>query len=217
MLSGTTEAIKSSAQEAEHSIANPSASTMETIRTGAQDAERTLNATSMGVSATIKQNSTEIERALATASTASIGSVAHQRRRGDPQAHGVVDRTQWRDQAPDLDAERSLSTVATGVTQALKQNATEIERTLLGVSAEVARGFTAKADELNSNINQRGNDLKRVLDEKTGVFLATFGTQGQKFSIEIERITQSAVQSIEAKGVNFSKAIVTNSEADRRA
>ena len=32
-------------------------------------------------------------------------------------------------------------------------------------------GFTAKAEELTANINQRGNDLKRVLDDKTGVFL----------------------------------------------
>ena len=80
------------------------------------------------------------------------------------------------------EAERALTTVATGVTTALKQNAGEVERALLGVSAEVARGFTAKAEELTANINQRGNDLKRVLDEKTGVFLSTFGAQGQKFS-----------------------------------
>ena len=52
--------------------------------------------------------------------------------------------------------------------------------------------LTAKADELNANINQRGNDLKRVLDEKSGVFLCTFGAQGQKFSTEIERITHNA-------------------------
>ena len=34
-----------------------------------------------------------------------------------------------------------------------------VERALLGVSAEVARGFTAKAEELTANINQRGTDL----------------------------------------------------------
>ena len=83
---------------------------------------------------------------------------------------------------------------------------------LLGVSAEVARGFTAKAEELTANINQRGNDLRRVLDEKTGVFLSTFGAQGQKFSTEIERITHNAVQSIDPKGVTFAKSMVQNSE-----
>ncbi|MBV8840668.1 MAG: hypothetical protein JO000_29375, partial [Alphaproteobacteria bacterium] len=88
----------------------------------------------------------------------------------------------------------------------------EVERALLGVSAEVARGFTAKAEELTANISQRGNDLKRVLDEKTGVFLSTFGAQGQKFSTEIERITQTAVQSIDQKGQVFAKSIVQNSD-----
>ena len=44
------------------------------------------------------------------------------------------------------------------------------------------------------------------------MFLSTFGAQGQKFSTEIERITHKAVQSIEAKGVTFSKASLQNSE-----
>src|SRR4030095_14627827 len=52
----------------------------------------------------------------------------------------------------------------------------------------------------------------RLLDEKTGVFLSTFGAQGQKFSTEIERITHNAVQSIDAKGLTFAKSIVANSE-----
>ena len=51
-----------------------------------------------------------------------------------------------------------------------------------------------------------------MLDEKTGVFLSTFGAQGQKFTTEIERITHNAVQSIDQKGVTFAKSIVQNSE-----
>src|ERR1051325_3707461 len=106
----------------------------------------------------------------------------------------------------------AVTPVATGVTAALKQNAGEVERTLMGVSAEVSRGMTAKAEELTANINQRGTDLRRVLDEKTGVFLSTFGAQGQKFSTELERITHNAVQSIDQKGVAFSKALAQTSE-----
>jgi hypothetical protein len=87
-----------------------------------------------------------------------------------------------------------------------------VERALLGVSAEVARGFTAKAEELTANINQRGNDLRRVLDEKTGVFLSTFGAQGQKFSTEIERITHTAVQSIDQKSQTFAKTMLQNGD-----
>src|ERR1043165_8483068 len=70
----------------------------------------------------------------------------------------------------------------------------------------------AKAEELTANINQRGTDLKRVLDEKTGVFLSTFGAQGQKFSTELERITHNAVQAIDGKGVAFAKTMGQNSE-----
>jgi hypothetical protein len=38
--------------------------------------------------------------------------------------------------------------MSTGVNNVLKQNASEVERTLLGVSAEVARDFVGKADEI---------------------------------------------------------------------
>ena len=37
----------------------------------------------------------------------------------------------------------------------LKQNAGEVERTLLGVSAEVARNFVGKADEITTAVSQR--------------------------------------------------------------
>ena len=44
--------------------------------------------------------------------------------------------------------------MSTGVSNVLKQNATEVERTLLGVSAEVARNFVGKADEITT-VGQR--------------------------------------------------------------
>src|SRR5437763_4101614 len=160
----------------------------------------------------MKQNASEIERSLgqlASTTTEALRTSAEEATRKitatSTEVTGAIKRGAG-------EAERTLSTVATGVTAALKQNAGEVERTLLGVSAEVARGFTAKAEELTANINQRGTDLKRVLDEKTGVFLSTFGAQGQRFSTELERITHNAVQSIETKGVTFTKSMVQNSE-----
>ena len=80
------------------------------------------------------------------------------------------------------------------------------------MSAEVARTFTAKAEEMTANIHQRGADLTRLLDERTGSYLTAFGAQGQRFSTEIERVTNQAVQSIEAKGITFSKTMLQNSQ-----
>ena len=51
-----------------------------------------------------------------------------------------------------------------------------------------------------------------MLDEKTGVFLSTFGAQGQKFSTEIERITHRPCSRSSQKGVTFTKTMQQNSE-----
>jgi len=212
LLTTTTEAIRSSTQDAEHSLGNLSQSTSEAIRTSALDAERSLTGASSGVTAAMKQNAGDLERSLtqlAAATGEALRTTADEATRKIAATSGEVTGAIKRGTG---EAERALTTVATGVNATLKQNAGEVERTLLGVSAEVARGMTAKAEELTANINQRGTDLRRVLDEKTGVFLSTFGAQGQKFSTEIERITHTAVQSIEAKGVTFAKSMTQNSE-----
>ena len=175
-----------------------SSAAIEAVRTSAVDAERTLNGASSGVAAAMKQNAGELERSLtqlAAATGEALRSSADDATRKITTASGEVSGAIKRGTG---EAERALTTVATGVTAALEQNAGEVERTLLGVSAEIARGITAKAEELTANINQRGTDLRRVLDEKTGVFLSTFGAQGQKFSTEIERL-RKAVQSIDKK------------------
>jgi hypothetical protein len=52
----------------------------------------------------------------------------------------------------------------TGVSNVLKQNASEVERTLLAVSAEVARNFVGKADEISSAVGQRSAEMTRILD-----------------------------------------------------
>ena len=107
---------------------------------------------------------------------------------------------------------RKVTATSGDVSGVLKRTTGEIEKALLGVSAEVTRGFTAKAEEMTANISQRGNDLKKVLDDRTGVFLSTFGAQGQKFTDDIDRITRDAVQSIDSKGIAFTKAMVANSQ-----
>ena len=45
--------------------------------------------------------------------------------------------------------------MSTGVSNVLKQNASDVERTLLGVSAEVARNFVGKADEISHRSSAR--------------------------------------------------------------
>ena len=47
--------------------------------------------------------------------------------------------------------------MSTGVSNVLKQNASDVERTLLGVSAEVARNFVGKADEISQQVIARGD------------------------------------------------------------
>src|SRR5712692_6576838 len=97
--------------------------------------------------------------------------------------------------------ESRLTAVSSGASDVLKQNAGEVERTLLGASAEVVRSMSAKAEE-----------LARILDDKSGNFLVAFGGRGQQFATDVDRITREAVQSIETKGLSFTKTMLDNSQ-----
>ena len=98
------------------------------------------------------------------------------------------------------------------MTTVLKRNSGEVERTLLGVSAESRAASPPRPTSSTANINQRGNDPKRVLDEKSGVFLSTFGAQGQKFTTEIERITQQRRAVDQPEGCDLRQVDRANSE-----
>jgi apolipoprotein A1/A4/E domain-containing protein len=110
------------------------------------------------------------------------------------------------------EVESRLGAISSGTGNVLKQNAGEVERTLLGVSAEVVRSMAAKAEELNTSINQRALELARILDEKSGNFLIALGGRGQQFATDVDRVTKEAVQSIETKGLSFTKTMLDNSQ-----
>ena len=102
--------------------------------------------------------------------------------------------------------------MSTGVSNVLKQNATEVERTLLGLSAEVAREFVGKAEEITSAVSVRHAELTRLLDVGSGGMLTAFGEKSLEFSTEVSRITEHAVKAIEAKGFTFTRTMMDNSE-----
>ena len=76
------------------------------------------------------------------------------------------------------EAERSLSALSAGVTTALKQNAGDVERTLLGVSAE-SRRATSSARPTRSTPRwcQRIGEMTRILDEKSSGLIAALVRQ----------------------------------------
>jgi len=110
------------------------------------------------------------------------------------------------------EVESRLGAISSGTGNVLKQNAGEVERTLLGVSAEVVRSMAAKAEELNTTINHRALELAHILDEKSGNFLIALGGRGQQFATDVDRVTKEAVQSIETKGLSFTKTMLDNSQ-----
>ena len=72
--------------------------------------------------------------------------------------------------------------MSSGVTNVLKQNATDVERTLLGVSAEVARNFVGKADEINQQVSQRAAEMTKVLDANSSTLLTALSARSKEFS-----------------------------------
>ena len=79
--------------------------------------------------------------------------------------------------------------------------------TLLGVSAEVARDFVGKADEITAAVSARAAEMTRILDEKSSTLLTALTGKSQEFANEVSRVTDHAVKAIEAKGFTFTRTM----------
>src|SRR5213078_1258901 len=110
------------------------------------------------------------------------------------------------------EVERSITAVSTGVSNVLKQNATDVERTLLGVSSEVARSFVGKADEIASQVSARAGEMTRILDQNSSTLLGALGAKSKEFSFEIGKATDQAVKAIEAQGFTYTRTMMDNSD-----
>ena len=98
------------------------------------------------------------------------------------------------------------------MTNVLKQNASEVERTLLGVGAEVVRTFTAKADEMTGAVANKAGEIARLLDDRSSNLLVAIESKSRTLVSEITRVTDQTVSSIESRGVSTARALVSNSE-----
>src|SRR6202022_1723440 len=93
----------------------------------------------------------------------------------------------------------------------LKQNADEVERTLLGVSSEVARNFVGRADEIAAVVSKRSAELTNILDEKSSGLLAAIASKTDELTSEVSRVTETAVNSIQSTGFAFTGTMMDNS------
>ena len=78
---------------------------------------------------------------------------------------------------------------------------------LLSVSAEVARNFVGKAEEISSTVRQRAAEMTEIVDEKSSGLLAALSRKGEEFVSEVGRVTEQAVKAVEAKGFNFTQTM----------
>ena len=93
----------------------------------------------------------------------------------------------------------------------LKQNADEVERTLLGVSSEVARNLVGRADEIAAAVGKRSAELTNILDEKSSGLLSAIASRTAEFTAQVGTATDTAVQSIQSSGFAFTGTMMENS------
>ncbi len=105
-----------------------------------------------------------------------------------------------------------ISKTARATTDAIGRTASEAERTLVGMSSEVARNITGRADDIHAAVSQRVGELTEALDLKSSELLSALSGKGDQFASEIGRITDQAVNAIEAKGFVFTQTMMDNSE-----
>ncbi len=80
------------------------------------------------------------------------------------------------------------------------------------MSTEVSRNVVGKANEINSAMTQRVDDMARILDEKSNTLIAALTAKGQDFAGEVGRVTDQTVKAIEAKGFVFTQTMMDKSE-----
>ena len=80
------------------------------------------------------------------------------------------------------------------------------------MSTEVSRAIVGKANELNSAMSQRVDDMTRLLDEKSSSLIAALSSKGEQFAGEVGRITDQTVKTIDAKGFVFTQTMLDKSE-----
>ena len=131
-------------------------------------------------------------------------------------------------------ASQTLGSTASNTTELMTQTARtsadaisrcagEAERTLVGMSADIVRNISDRADEIQNavgnrvgemtrSLDERTGEIGRVLEQKSGELVATLAGKGEQFAAQVGRVTDQAVQAIEAKGFVFTQTMMENSE-----
>ena len=88
-----------------------------------------------------------------------------------------------------------------------------MERTLLGVSSQVARNFVSKAEEIVIAVGNGSANLTRVLDERGGDLITAIGAKTSELSGHLSRIAEEAARSIDAKNGGLVEALASRGHA----
>ncbi len=183
----------------------------ESIKTNSGNAERSLaqlalrTTEALGKSAAAGTAAAEaLNRSAAEAAVTlnrSAGSLSNTIDRSAATASETIGKTTAT--ATDLLAKSAVAT-----SEAIGRSAKQAEHTLVGMSSDVARAISGRADEINSRVGE----MTRVLDEKSNALLLALSGKGQEFAGEVTRVTDQAVKAIEAKSFVFTQTMMDNSE-----
>jgi hypothetical protein len=109
------------------------------------------------------------------------------------------------------------------LSESIRSSSTSAERAIaqLGVNTTEALGkSTAAIEALNHSANQAeqrlvgvSTEVSRLLDEKSNGLIAALTDKGRQFAGEVDRVTESAVQAIDAKGLVYAQTIMEKSDA----
>ena len=185
-----TEAIDKSTASGTQMLGKSAAAATEAFGRAATSANEVLN----------KSTATATEALTRTASTAS--EMLNKSAAGASETIGKTTAV-----ATDL-----MAKTARASADAIGRSASEAERTLVGMSADVARNIVGRADDIHAAVSQRVGEMTRALDDKSTELLTALTGKSEEFAGEINRVTDQAVKAIEAKGFVFTQTMMDNSE-----
>jgi hypothetical protein len=189
------------AAEAAAALSRSANALSNTIATSAAAANDSIGKTTHNVSELMTRSAAEASATLTRSANALNATIAN--------SAGLAGETIGKTSAAAAD---QLAKSAAAASQAIGRSANEAEATLAGMSAEVVRNISGRADEISTAVTQRVGEMTQLLDERSNGLLTAISGKGHELAGEVGRITDQAVKAIEAKSFVFTQTMMENSE-----
>ncbi|WP_315831462.1 negative regulator of septation ring formation [Bradyrhizobium prioriisuperbiae] len=185
----TATGLTDTARETAATLISTARETIAGLTTAARDTSAELTTAARETSASVTNTSRETSKALTAVSQEAIAALATASR----------------------DASASVVAASNEASSKVKSTSSEIERSVITVTGQFGTVLLGKTDEIVTGVKQQADRLAQMVDASRGSLIQALGDRTNQINIDITRVTDDALKSIESKGTVFSQNLIKNS------